>query len=194
MLRISKHCAERFAERIMGRDEKLSINTYIAQNENKINERINKMYEYGEKIYEGKTKEDNNFVHIFFSNPWVLLTDRKEEIAITLFKIEAVNADTPEDEELNRLFVESRIKKIHILKDEMDRLKSEQEEETKEFRQEIEENKESIKQLEDTILALRKRNEGLQQSIEYGGARYSDLEEKYRHTIEEMVGVKILKR
>lgn len=194
MLRISKHCAERFAERIMGRDEKLSINTYIAQNESKINERINKMYEYGEKIYEGKTKEDGSFVHIFFNNPWVLLTDRKEEVAITLYKVEVVSADTDEDEELNKLFVDSRIKKLRAIKDDIEKYNAAQEEETKEFREEIEENKDEIKALEDRIMALKKRNEGLQQSIDYGGARASELQEKLRHTIEEMVGAKILKR
>lgn len=194
MLKVSKHCAERFAERIMKRDEKLSVNTYIAQNENLINERVNKMYEYGEKIYEGRTREDSNFVHIFLNMPWVLLTDRKEEVAITLFKIEAVSEDSPDDEELNRLFVTTRVDKLKSIKKSLDAAKEEQMRESADYLQEISDNKERIKEMESIIVSLKKRNEGLQQSIDYGNARFLDLEEKYRHTIEEMVGAKILKR
>lgn len=194
MLKISKHCAERFAERIMGRDEKLSINTYIAQNENKINERINKMYEFGKKIYEGKTKENNNFVHVFFSSPWVLLTDRNEEIAITLYRVEAVAPETEADEELNQLFIETRIKKLDKIGNEIDKAKALQLEETKSFRDEIEENKNKIKEYEDLIMGFRKRNEGLQLSIEYNDNNVLELENHYRNTVEELIGVKILKR
>lgn len=194
MLKISKHCAERFAERIMGRDEKLSINTYIAQNENKINERINKMYEFGKKIYEGKTKENNNFVHVFFSSPWVLLTDRNEEIAITLYRVEAVAPETEADEELNQLFIETRMEKLDKIGNEIDKAKALQLEETKSFRDEIEENKNKIKEYEDLITGFRKRNEGLQLSIEYNDNNVLELENHYRNTVEELIGVKILKR
>lgn len=194
MLKVSKHCLERFTERIMGKDEKLSINTYIAQNEEKIIERVNKMYEYGEKIYEGKTREDGNYVHIFFCNPWVLLTDRKEEVAITLFRVEVVDAETPEDEELNKTFVESRINKLHSIRDKLNIIKEENKEEIDNFKYEIGNNKEEIKRLEELIVSLKKRNEGLQQSIDYSYVDYSEVEEKYRRTIEEMVGAKILKR
>jgi hypothetical protein len=194
MLKVSKHCQERYAERIMGRDEKLSINTYIAQNEDKISERVNKMYEYGTKIYEGKTKEDGNFVHIFFSNPWVLLTDRKEEIAITLYKIEAVKEETEQDAELNSLFIRTRIDKLNALDNEITELKNENESEVKKFRDEMDENKSKIREYEDLIVALRKRNEGLQDVINYGDARLLEAESRYRDLIEELVGVKILKR
>lgn len=194
MLKVSKHCAERFAERIMGRDEKVSVNTYIAQNEDKINERINKMHEYGKKIYEGRTKEGNNFVNIFFSNPWVLLTDRNEETAITLYRVEAVAPETEADEELNKLFIETRISKLEKIDAEIEEAKAARFNETKAFREEIEENKDKIREYEDLILSLRKRNEGIQTSIEYNDSKLMELEGSYRNTIEELVGVKILKR
>lgn len=50
---ITKHAMTRYAERIAGRDELIDINIYIAQNEDKIIDDINKMCEHSELIYTG---------------------------------------------------------------------------------------------------------------------------------------------
>ena len=57
--KISAHCEQRYAERIMEKDTKVDINKFIADNRDKIKNDINKMISYGELIYQGKqTKPD----------------------------------------------------------------------------------------------------------------------------------------
>ena len=53
---ISKHCAERYAERIMGKEDN-DVNRFIVLNEDKIKTDINKLISYGELIYQGKQSQ-----------------------------------------------------------------------------------------------------------------------------------------
>lgn len=41
--RVSPHCQQRYVERIVGKTDKLEINTYIAKHEEKIHDDIAKM-------------------------------------------------------------------------------------------------------------------------------------------------------
>ena len=69
---ITKHAMTRYAERIAGRDELIDINIYIAQNEDKIIDDINKMCEHSELIYTGKVgNRDNNPVNVYLSGTWI---------------------------------------------------------------------------------------------------------------------------
>ena len=82
---VTKHAMSRYAERIAGRDELIDINIYIAQNEDKIVEDINKMCEHSELIYTGKVgNRENNPVNVYLSGTWILLTDLTETKVIKM--------------------------------------------------------------------------------------------------------------
>lgn len=55
--KISSHCEQRYAERIMNKDNKNDINRFIVENREKIKADINKMINYGELIYIGKQSQ-----------------------------------------------------------------------------------------------------------------------------------------
>lgn len=105
-LTITQHCAERYAERIMGREEKSDIAVYVAQNKEKIETDINKLYQYGNYIYTGSLK-DHNVVNVYVNGTWVLLTDKENKRAVTMYKI-----DFGLGEEFNKEFVNRMLDKI----------------------------------------------------------------------------------
>lgn len=106
-LMITQHCAERYAERIMSRDTKADIAVYVAQNKEKIEENINKLYEYSELIYSGVLK-DKNPVNVHLNGTWVLLVNKDKAKAITMYKI-----DFGLGEEFNKTFIEQMMNKIN---------------------------------------------------------------------------------
>lgn len=109
-LTITQHCKERYAERIMSRDSKCDVAVYIAQNQEKIEEDINKMATYGEILYVGPLK-DKNIVNVILNGTWVLLADKDIKKAITIYKI-----DFGLGEEFNKSFVTKMKEKIAISK------------------------------------------------------------------------------
>ncbi len=105
---ITKHAMTRYAERIAGRDELIDINIYIAQNEDKIIDDINKMCEHSELIYTGKVgNRDNNPVNVYLSGTWIILTDLTESKVITLYKVELYVG-----EEFNKQFIQKNLDKL----------------------------------------------------------------------------------
>lgn len=105
-LAITQHCKERYAERIMNREDRSDIAVFVAQNQEKIETDINKLYEYSQIIYTGQLK-DKNYVNVFLNGSWVLLTDKDMQRAITMYKI-----DFGLGEEFNKEFVNRMLVKI----------------------------------------------------------------------------------
>lgn len=106
-LSITQHCSERYAERIMGKDEKGDISVYVAQHRDKIETDVNKLYQYSDLIYTGPLK-DKNIINVFINGTWVLLVDRDLKKAITMYKI-----DFGLGEDFNKEFVSKMLDKIH---------------------------------------------------------------------------------
>ena len=107
-LTITQHCKERYTERIMNKEDRGDIAVFIAQNQEKIETDINKLYEYGHLIYTGQLK-DKNYVNVFLNGTWVLLTDKDTQKAITMYKI-----DFGLGEEFNKDFVSKMLDKIEV--------------------------------------------------------------------------------
>lgn len=105
-LRITQHCAERYAERVMDKENRSDVAVYVAQYKEKIETDINKLYEYATLIYSG-TLKDKNYVNVFINGTWVLLTDKDLTRAITMYKIEFGLG-----EEFNKDFVGKMLGKI----------------------------------------------------------------------------------
>ena len=110
---ISNHAKQRYAERIMKKDETTEINRFINLNEDKIKTDINKMITYGEKIYTGIQvgQRNKNPVDVYLKDCWVVLTDTRSFNVITLYKI-----DLGVDEEFNKLYVSKMKEKLDAAK------------------------------------------------------------------------------
>ena len=118
-MNISNHAKERYIERIKGIRSKAEIKQYLAQNEDRVEEHILKLYEYSELIFTGqvggdKTTRDfhlngdvclvvgNNCINtIYFINfafpertRQVVIADLKEEISKLQDEIEAETENT----------------------------------------------------------------------------------------------------
>ena len=96
---ISVHARQRYAERIMGKED-TDVNRFVTLNENKIKTDINKLIQYGELIYTGKQSQKDgkgNMVDVFLKDCWVVIADSRIKNVITLYKI-----DLGLDDEFNK--------------------------------------------------------------------------------------------
>lgn len=109
-LQLTQHVKERYAERIMGRGAK-DIPTFVAQNQEKIDNDIQKMIQYGEVIYCGQLR-DKNVVNVILNGTWVVLTDSSCQKVITMYKI-----DFNLGEEFNKNFIQLQLEKIQKAKE-----------------------------------------------------------------------------
>ena len=112
---ISNHCKQRYAERIMGKDDNIDINRFITLNEEKIQTDISKMINYGELIYTGRqTQKDGkgSILDVFLKDTWVILVDSRTKNVITLFKVDLYLGD-----EFNRIYVSKMMEKLNANKE-----------------------------------------------------------------------------
>lgn len=150
---ITNHALERYAERMAGKAEITDVRIYINEHKDDINERINKLINYGEMIFEGKIK-DHNSSQIYYKDKWVVIVDPKNKNVVTLYKIDLG------DEEVNELFVNKMLEKIKREKDNLHNIKEETENKIAEYKQVIEDNDHEIKYSKKLIKSLEEINEG----------------------------------
>lgn len=110
---ITTHAQERFVERMMNKDNYTDIRRHIEKHACDIEERINKLINYGQLIFEGKIGK-YNLCKYFYKDYWVVAVDPKTKNVITLYKINLG------DDEVNDLFVNKMLARI---KNEQDKLK-----------------------------------------------------------------------
>lgn len=178
---ITQHCKERYAERIMGRDVKCDIAIYIAQNQDKIEEDINKMATYGEILYVGPLK-DKNIVNVILNGSWVLLTDRDMKKAITMYKI-----DFGLGEEFNKDFVAKMREKIDISKNHLKEVELGIEIQKKTYKEAIYECDRKIKDAKNLINTMTTQLNAYQDLIKTADAEKIEAEDLVRNNIMNLV-------
>lgn len=113
---ISKHAQERYAERIMDRDSKTDVTLFIKNHEEKIRNDIEKMLQYGSKIYSGKsTRDSRRNVSVIINGMWVVILDIDSQTVVTLYRIDLGVGD-----EANKVFAEKALAQIDIARKECD--------------------------------------------------------------------------
>lgn len=113
--KISNHAMQRYAERIVGKEDNLDINRYVTLNEQKIKSDINKMINYGDLIYAGKQSQKDgkgNVVDVYLRNCWIVLVDGREKNVITLYKI-----DLGLDDGFNQIYISKMMEKLNANKE-----------------------------------------------------------------------------
>lgn len=180
---ITKHAMTRYAERIAGRDELIDINIYIAQNEEKIVEDINKMYEYSSFIYSGRVgNRDNNPVNVYLSGTWVILTDLNNTKVITLYKVE-FNIG----EDFNKQFITKTLEKLESDKKNLEEQRGKIKEEKTAYEQIVKDNDDQINEYRGIIKMLERNNADYKSVIEDLDARCASAELAVKRDIETLV-------
>lgn len=88
---ISKHCKERYTQRLLNKEDNNEIQRFIVENEDKIKTDINKMINYGQLIFIGKQSQKDgkgNVLNVYLKDTWVILVDIKSEVVVTIYKID----------------------------------------------------------------------------------------------------------
>lgn len=93
MCSISNHAKERYAERVMNKEERLDMLTFIAQNKDKIENDIQKMIEFGTVVYEGESISFGDAgklknIRVMVNGTWVIIIDIKRDKVITLYSVD----------------------------------------------------------------------------------------------------------
>lgn len=109
---ITSHALERYAERMAGKLNTTDMRIYIMDYRDDIIERINKLINYGELIFEGKIK-DHTLNQYYYKDKWVVIVDPKTKNVITLYKIDLG------DDEVNDLFTNKMLEKIKEKQEEL---------------------------------------------------------------------------
>lgn len=149
---ISNHASQRYAERIMEKEEKVDVVRFASLNEDKIKTDINKMIEYGSLIYTGRQSQKDgkgNVVDVFLCGCWVVLVDDKSHKVITLYKI-----DLGLDDDFNKAYIAKMMEKLNANKEVLESVQQQVQAESDMYRQMISDAEIQIKEYRSMIKNL----------------------------------------
>ena len=179
MLEISKHAKERYVQRIMSYDDKTEIVRFISEHDEKINTDINKMVEYGELLYSGKSFKDQNSVNdIYLKDTWILIVDNVKKLVVTLYKI-----DLKVDEEFTKEYISKLLEKLNKEKEELSEIEKTTDEQISIYKDLVKENEDLIADYRKTIKSLEEQNNSYRELISNLTVNKKVAEDKVRNTI-----------
>lgn len=149
---ITNHAMERYAERIMGKDDAMDVRLYVKENRDKIVERINKLINYGQLFYEGSIGR-HNVNQFFIKDRWVVLVDPRNNNVITLYKIDLL------DDEVTDLFITKTLQRINEDKKEIEETQNTIYEITQKYDEKIEKSQKEIAYYENLIESIKENIE-----------------------------------
>lgn len=185
---ISKHASERYAERIMGKEDNLDVNRFITLNEEKIQTDINKLINYGELIYQGKqTQKDgkSNMIDVYLNNCWVVLADSRTKNVITLYKI-----DLGFDEEFNKLYVSKMMEKLNTYKEVAESTKQQVQTESNTYREMIADAETQIKEYRGMIKNLEELCVGYKTIVDNNNVKIAQANKDVVDVVNTLIGKK----
>ena len=184
--KISNHCQTRYAERIMGKDNKNDINRFIAENNEKIKTDLIKMVNYGTLIYTGKqsTKDGNsNVVDVFIKDQWIILVDQKTHNMITIFYIDLGCGD-----DFNKEYISRMMDKINVAKEDLSSVQEKVEGESAKYKEIIEDNVSQINEYKGYIKNLEELNRGYQSIIDNNIVQVAQANKQVADTVNTLIG------
>lgn len=185
---ISRHASERYAQRIMGKNNKTDIAVFINENIKKIETDIQKMIEHGKILYEGKSIVDYNkqSVKIILNGTWVLVLDSKNNTVVTLYSI-----DLGVGKEFNIQYITKLLQALYEAQEEYNEKVKELEYREKEYKDIISENENTIKEYSTIINSLKEQNVMYQNLIQEIDTNKLVAEENVRSIIATLTGKSI---
>lgn len=178
-MELTNHIKERYAERIAGRDTTIDIKTYVAQNDEKIEKDISKLYEHSRIIYQGVVTPGKDPRTYRISGTWLLVFDITDRVGVTLYKI-----DFGLDEDFNKKYIEGHLKKLDEDLAALNEKKEEVREEVEAYKKAIADNEALISEFEANNRRLKKDNAYYKELIENKNAEYFHLELKVRGDVD----------
>lgn len=153
--KLSEHVKQRYAERIIDKTNKTDIIAYVAENQNKIYQDIEKMVDYGEVLYTGASAVDwnKNPVQVILNGHWVVIVDPKQEKVVTLFEI-----DLGLGKEFNDDYISRLLEKLNDAKEKCSEEIKKLEESMNQFNEMIEANEAKIREYKTLIKSLEQQN------------------------------------
>ena len=184
--KISKHCKERYAERLLNKDNANDINRFIVENEDKIKTDINKLISYGECIYVGKQSQKDgkgNVLNVYLKDTWVILVDIKAEVVITLYKIDLGCGD-----EFNLQYISKMMEKINKCNENLMQTKLEVEAETVMYKEMIDDAQAQINEYKSMIKNLEEMSAGYQSIIDNNRVKVSQANMEVANVVNTLIG------
>lgn len=187
-LKISAHAKERYAERIMDKENKADVLVFIQKNEQKIKEDIFKMITYGELLYSGKPTVDFNKqpVDIFLRDNWVVIVDIAKSNVVTLYSIDLGLGD-----EFNKEYISRLLEKLKTAKERYEDILIGINTQTETYNSIIKENLGHISEYRQIIKSLEKQNQGYLDVIESLRVDNTIAEREVRDIVATMIGKKV---
>lgn len=185
---ISKHAMQRYAERIMGKEDDVDVNRFVSLNEEKIQTDINKLINYGELIYTGKqTQKDgkSNTIDVYLKDCWIVLIDNRSKNVITLYKI-----DLRLDEEFNKVYVSKMLEKLNTYKEVLENTKQQVQVESNTYREMISDAEIQIKEYRTMIKNLEELCVGYKTIIDNNNVKIAQANKDVADVVNTMIGRK----
>lgn len=185
---ISAHAKQRYAERIMGKEDNLDVNRFVTLNEEKIQTDINKLINYGELIYQGKqTQKDgkSNMIDVYLKDCWVVLADSRTKNVITLYKI-----DLGFDEEFNKLYVSKMMEKLNTYKEVLESTKQQVQTESNTYREMITDAEVQIKEYRGMIKNLEELCVGYKTIVDNNNVKIAQANKDVVDVVNTLIGKK----
>lgn len=187
--KISRHAAERYAERIMGKEDNVDINRFVTLNEDKIKTDINKLISYGDLIFTGKQSQKegkNNVINVYLNGCWIILVDEKNKnTVITLYKV-----DFGLDDEFNKVYISKMIEKLNECKKKLHTVEEQVKTESNMYREMIDDAESQIKEYKFMIKNLEELCVGYKTIIDNNCVKVSQANKDVAEVVNSLVGKK----
>lgn len=186
--KISRHAQERYSERIMGKDDTVEINRFITLNEDKIKTDINKMIEYGELIYRGKSTAKNgksNMLDVYLKDCWVVLVDKSAGVVVTLYKIDLELGD-----DFNKTYISKMLEKLNVSKAKLEEVKLQVYNETNMYSEMLHDAETQIKEYRSMIKNLEGLCDGYKDIIDNNIVKETQANREVAEVVNQMIDKK----
>ena len=183
---ISTHAKQRYAERIMGKENDMDVNRFITLNEEKIKTDINKLINYGELIYTGKQSLKDgkgNVIDVYLKDCWVVLVDSRAKNVVTLYKI-----DLGFDEEFNKLYVSKMMEKLNTYKEVLENTKQQVQAESNTYKEMIADAETQIKEYRSMIKNLEELCVGYRTIVDNNNVKVAQANKDAAEVVNALIG------
>lgn len=183
---MTQHVLERYAERVMGKEETRDIKLYATEYKDKLVNDIHKLIEYSEVVYEGKSnKKDKNGstqqIQIRVSGTWVIIIASDSKKVITLFKF-----DLGFDEEFNKAYANRMVTAVKEALTGVKDITSIITTENETYKSQIAANEERIKEYQKYIKQLEAANTGYKAIVDANFIKVREAETKLNDLIDKL--------
>ena len=183
---ISKHAEERYASRVMGKEDTHSINCFIVENKEKIKTDLNKMITYGTLIYSGKRSQKDgkgNVIDVYLNGTWVVLVDNQSLSVITVYRI-----DFGLDDDFNNLYITGMIEKLNEAKENLISVQMQVDIESKMYNELIEDSQAQINEYKVMIKNLENLCDGYKTIVSNNTVKIAQANREVADIVNKMIG------